>query len=196
MLHPGPRIRSCSLRALTALCLVSGLVAGRPGTARAECGLPTPDYAAERTVTVAGNVARMRVHVSTDAIREETDQNGGTRVTIRDLRAGHAVAYDPATRQGKELPRPRGSRPPGRTLDEIGADGTRIRVQQIQSSGRWLELSRTTCRVDGVMLRQSFVSLDPQGREVTGTVTQDRILIGPQPAALFTVPPEVQIGRP
>jgi len=43
----------------------------------------------------------------------------------------------------------------------------------VERAGRWLDLSRTTCRMDGIMVRQSFASLDPAGREVNGTVVQN-----------------------
>jgi hypothetical protein len=191
MRRNGPRIRSSDLPVV--LCLL-GLAVGSPCSARAECGVPAPDYAADRRITVSGHEIRMQVHSSGNRTREEADLGGGLRVTIQGLSGGRTVTFDPQARQGMELPSPHGVRPPGRVVDEVRPDGTRGRIQQVQSHGRWLEVSRTTCRADGVMLMQNFVSIDPKGQEITGSVTQDHIQLGAQPAALFEVPPGVHVA--
>lgn len=179
---PGLLIRAYSLGAVAAMLLL----AVSPADAYAECGLPTPDYSAERVVDVSGHVVRMRVHVSDRKLREEADLGQGERVTIR--RPGQrSIVFDPATRRGTVLPEPQGPRLPSRHQDEI-PDGAPTRIVQVEKNGRWLDLSRTTCRSDGIIVKQSFVSLDPQGREVTGTVTQDNIYVAPQPHALFELP--------
>lgn len=191
---PGLRIRSSRARQAAALCLL--LVAWRPSPARAECGMPTPDYEASRRVMVGDNEIRLRVHVSGSKTREESEQGGATHTTIRGLPGGRVVIFDTQAGQGTELPSPSGARLPGRAMDEVRPDGTRTHIQQVERGSRWLELSRTTCRPDGVMLRQSFVSLDPQGKEVVGSVVQDNIRLGLQSPSMFQVPPEVRIARP
>ncbi len=190
MPRPGRRTRSCSL--LAAL----GLLTAWPPAARAECGLPTPDYAADRTVDVAGNVTRMRVQASGGKVREETDLGQGVRVTLRDPEQGRTVVFDPATGQGTALPPPPGGRLPSRHQDEAGPDGGRTRILQVERAGRWLDLSRTTCRADGIMVRQSFVSLDAAGHEITGGVVQSQIRVAPQPASLFVPPAGLRLSSP
>lgn len=190
MPRPGRRTRSYSL--LAAL----GLALAQPPAARAECGLVAPDYAAERVVDVGGNVARMRVHASGGKTREETDLGQGVRVTIRDPEQGRVVVFDPATAQGTALPAPHGGRLPSRHQDEATPEGGRTRTLQVERAGRWLDLSRTTCRADGIMVRQSFASLDPAGREVSGTVVQDQIQVAPQSPSLFELPPGLRLSSP
>ncbi len=190
MPRPGHRIRSCSLLA------AFGLLNAWPLAGRAECGLPTPDYAADRIVDVAGNVTQMRVQVSGGKVREETDLGQGVRVTIRDPEQGRAVVFDPATGRGVALPEPRGGRLPSRHQDEAAPDGERTRILQVERAGRWLDLSRTTCRADGIMVRQSFVSLDAAGHEVGGTVVQNQIRVAPQPSSLFAVSPDGRLSPP
>ena len=170
-------------------------VAGWQHAARAECGMPTPDYEARRTVGVGGGVVVAEVHVSSGKVRESVDLGGGARVTIRGLAGGRAVVFDPRSRVGAELPVATGVHLPTRAVDEALPDGTRTRVQQVQSKGRWLEVSRTTCRADGVMLDQTFVSVDGRGREVSGHVRQEDVRLRAQPPPLFEVPPDVAVAR-
>jgi len=66
----------------------------------------------------------------------------------------------------------------------------------VERAGRWLDLSRTTCRMDGIMVRQSFASLDPAGREVNGTVVQNQIRVAPQLPSLFELPPGLRLSSP
>ena len=190
MPRPGRRIRSCSLMAAL------GLALAWPLAGRAECGLATPDYAAERTVDVDGKISRMRVHVSGAKIREETDLGQGVRVTIRDPEQGRVVVFDPATAQGTALPAPHGGRLPSRHQDQATPEGGRTRTLQVERAGRWLDLSRTTCRMDGIMVRQSFASLDPAGREVSGTVVQNQIQVAPQSPSLFELPSGLRLSSP
>ncbi len=190
MPRPGHRTRSCSLLA------AFGLAMARLPAAHAECGLAAPDYAAERIVDVSGNVSRMRVHVSGGKMREETDLGQGVRVTIRDPEQGRVVVFDPATAQGTALPAPHGGRLPSRHQDEATPEGGRTRTLQVERAGRWLDLSRTTCRMDGIMVRQSFVSLDPAGREISGTVMQTQIQVAPQLPSLFELPSGLRLSSP
>jgi len=193
MHRPGLRVRSCELLA----ALLGLLVAVAPMARAGECGGATPDYRADRTVTVAGKAERMVVFVAGTAVREETVVDGRPRVTIRDTRAHRLVVFDPKARRGMELTLPpsRGARPATRVHDQDGSDGTRVRIEQFNHEGSWIDVSWTTCRADGIMIRQTFVSLDPQGREVRGTVTQDGIKVSALPATLFQVPADVQIAR-
>ena len=146
MRRPGRRIPSCKARFPVALGLVSGMAAGCPSPAGAECGISAPDHTANRSVAVAGSEIRMRVYLSGDKIREESDLGGSTSVTLRGLPGGRAVVFDTRAGRGMELYAPRGARPPGRVVDEVLPDGTRSRIQQVEARGRWLEISRTTCR--------------------------------------------------
>ncbi|MEO9188931.1 MAG: hypothetical protein ABI224_02850 [Acetobacteraceae bacterium] len=177
--------------------LLGLLIALAPPARAGECGGATPDYSAERAVTVAGRTEQVVVYVAGNIIREETVANGRPRVTIREKHVHRLVVFDPDARQGMELALPLSpkTRPATRVIDEEGPNGTRVRVEQFDREGAWIDFSRTTCRADGIMIRQTFVSLDPQGREVRGTVTQDRIKVGSLPSALFQVPADVQIVR-
>ena len=164
-----------------------------PLVARADgCGTQlSPDYEAERIVTVGNSTDRITVYVSGPMIREEKKMPDGLRVTIRDLRSGRTIVLNPGTGRSTTLPMPPRPIDPSmtRTLTESGPGDTRVYVVQIQRSGRWLELSRTGCRADGIMTQQSFISLDPQGHEVEGVIRQDQIKIGPLSPNLFQIPP-------
>ncbi len=195
MRHSWLPTRSFDPRRRAALWAALPVLIGLCEAARAECGVPSPDYAARRTVTVAGQTVAMRVNVAGSTIREETDLGDGVRVTIR-APGRPIVAFDPRAGTGIEVPAPRGNQLPTRSIDEVAPDGRRVRVQQVESRGRWLETSRITCRKDGVMLRQTFVSVGAQGQELSGTVAQDDITINPQPASLFEIPADIQITRP
>ena len=75
-----------------------------------------------------------------------------------------------------------------RTFHEEQPGGMRIQIVQVQRGADWLELSRTWCRSDGIMVRQTFISLDPKGREVQGVLTQGEIKVGPISPDIFEVP--------
>ncbi len=152
---------------------IAVLMAVLPVTAHAsECGVPGPDYTAERIVTVGDSTQRMMVYVSG---------------AIRDIRLGRTIIFDPHSGRSTVLPIP--PRPPQstktRTLDEIGPDGSHIQLVQFQRDGAWLDLSRTRCRADRIMTRQTFISLDPAGHEVEGTVIQNQIKVEPLSPSLF-----------
>lgn len=189
-------IQSSSRRWRAALYVTLPIIFGLHGLAKAECGVRTPDYAAERTVTVADKTVTMRVNVSGSKVREETDMGNGVRVTIRMSSGRRVVVFDLRTRTGMVLPTPSNIGLPTRSINEVAKDGRLIRVQQVQSRERWLETSRTTCRANGLMLGQTFVSVDARGQEVSGSVVQDNIRVGPQPASLFEVPPDIKMLRP
>lgn len=190
----GRHILFCNLR----LQLLAMLVAAVPLAVRAgECNTLSPDYVAERIVTVGASTERMTVYVAGSLVREETDTSDGVRVTIRDLHLGRTVVFDPHTGRSTVLlfpPRPVRAAPT-RTLDEVGPDGMRLHVLQLQRGAHWLDLSRTSCRPDGIMSRQTFVSLDPSGHEIEGTVTQDHIRIGTLSPRLFQPPSNTEPTR-
>ena len=186
MLAPGIRILFSDIRIQLLALLVAFPISARAG----ECGEPSPDYKAERIVTVGDSHDRMVVYVSGVMVREERGTTDGLRVTIRDMQRGQTIVFDPHTGHSTVLPLP--PRPTRstttRTLREVATDGSHVRVLQFQRGDAWLDLSRTICRPDGIMTRQTFISLDPQGHEVEGTVTQDRIKIGTIPSDLFRLP--------
>ncbi len=190
-----PTRSSSRHRHAAALCAALPIILALHDAAQAECGVRSPDYAANRTVTVAGKTIAVRVNVSGSKVREETDLGHGARVTIR-ASGRPVVVIDPRARTGIELPTPRGIHLPTRSIDEVAQDGRRVRVQQVESRGQWLETSRTTCRTDGVMLGQTFVSVDARGQELSGSLMQVDIRAGSQPAALFEVPPDIKVTRP
>jgi hypothetical protein len=187
-------IRILSFDARIQLLVV--LLVAFPFSARAgDCGMPTPDYKAERTVTVGDSNERMMVYVSGALVREERGSPNRLSVTIRDMQRGRVVVFDPHSGHAKVLrlpPRPTGS-PTTRTLDEVGPDGSRVHAVQFQHGTDWLDVSRTRCRPDGIMARQTFISVDPRGHEVEGTVTQDRIEVGQLSPDLFRLPPTAML---
>ena len=141
-------------------------------------------------MTVGNSHDRMVVYVSGAMVREERRTTDGLSVTIRDLQRGQTIVFDPNTGHSTVHSLP--PRPPQsattRTLHDVATDGSHLQVLQFQRGDAWLELSRTICRPDGIMKRQTFISLDPQGHEVEGTVTQDRIKVGTIPPDLFRLP--------
>ncbi len=93
------------------------------------------------------------------------------------------------------MPIPDAPRQQTRHIDSVEADGTWLRVTQFQHGGSWIELSRTTCRNDGVMIRRDFVTIDTQGREVKGNLIQDHIRLGSVPPETFSIPSDVTLLR-
>ena len=186
MLAPGIRILFSDIRIQLLALLVAFPISARAG----ECGEPSPDYQAERIVTVGNSHDRIVVYVSGAMVREERGTANALSVTIRDLQRGQTIVFDPHT--GHSTVRPSPPRPTRstttRTLHEVATDGSHVHVLQFQRGDAWLDLSRTICRPDGIMTRQTFISLDPQGHEVEGTVTQDRIKVGTIPPDRFRLP--------
>lgn len=46
------------------------------------------------------------------------------------------------------------------------------------------------------MIRREFVTVDAQGREVTGEMVQDHIVVGPVSSDMFIVPGNIILERP
>ena len=103
--------------------------------------------------------------------------------------------FDPEARRGVEMPSALTRQQPTRYVDSAGPDGKMLRVTQFLRNGDWIDLSRTTCRKDGVMIRREFVTIDAQGREVKGEMVQDHIVVGAIPNDMFVVPGSVILER-
>lgn len=184
-----PSSRSLFSRGLAASLLV--LAAG--GARASDCAGAAPSYVAERVVTVGDASFHTRVYASGDREREDARLDGRTRITIRTPTG--TTTFEPDLRRGVEVPVPDAPGRQTRHIDTVEADGTRVRVIQFQRGEGWIELSRTTCRSDGVMIRRDFVTVDGQGRELRGSLTQDHIRLGPVPPETFSIPPDVVLGK-
>ena len=171
--------------------VASLLVLAAGGAHASDCAGVAPSYVAERTVTVGDASFRTQVYTSGDREREDARFDGHTRITIR-TPAGTTI-FEPDLHRGVEMPIPDAPRQQTRHIDSVEADGTRLRVTQFQHGGSWIELSRTTCRNDGVMIRRDFVTIDTQGREVKGNLIQDHIRLGSVPPETFSIPSEVTL---
>jgi hypothetical protein len=156
-----------------------------------DCAVVAPSYMAERTVTVGDTTFRTQVYASGDQEREEARFDGHARITIRTPSA--TTTFEPDLYRGVELSIPNAPRQQTRYVDSVGADGMHLRVTQFQRGQSWLDLSRTTCRDDGIMVGREFVAVDKQGREVKGQLTQSRIRLGPVPREMFSVPSNVSL---
>ncbi len=84
---------------------------------------------------------------------------------------------------------------PTRYMDAAEPDGKMLRVTQFLRNGDWIDLSRTTCRKDGVMIRREFVTINAQGREVKGEMVQDHIVVGAIPNDMFIVPGSIILEK-
>ena len=169
--------------------LILALVAG--GARASDCAGVAPSYVAERTVTVGDASFHTQVYASGDREREDARFEGHTRITIR-TPAGTTV-FEPDLHRGIEMPIPDAPRQQTRHIDSVEADGTRLRITQFQRGQSWIELSRTTCRSDGVMIRRDFVTIDSQGRELKGNLIQDHIRLGSVPPERFSIPSDVTL---
>jgi len=158
------------------------------GQAR-DCAVSAPDYVAERSVTVGNATIQMKILSSGEREREEVKFGGKTRVTLR-TSAGSKM-FDPEARRGVEMPGTPTRQQPTRYVDSAEPDGKMLRVTQFLRNGDWIDLSRTMCRKDGIMIRREFVTIDAQGREVKGEMVQDHIVIGAIPNDVFVVPGNV-----
>jgi hypothetical protein len=171
--------------------LVLALVAG--GAHASDCAGVAPSYVAERTVTVGDASFHTQVYASGDREREDARIDGHTRITIR-TPAGTTV-LEPDLHRGIEMPIPNAPRQQTQHIDSVEADGTRLRITQFQRGESWIELSRTTCRNDGVMIRKDFVTIDSQGRELKGNLIQDHIRLGSVPPETFSIPSNVTLSK-
>ena len=181
---------------LTVIAAAALLAAADSVLAAGECGSATPDYAARRSVSVAGGSFTSKVYVSGDNIREESSPGGRRIVTIRQLAASRTVTWDETAKTGSELTLPA---KPGsglgqtKIVEEPAAGGGKVRRAQVLQDGKWLDLSVTRCGADNVMTSQTFISVSPSGAQVKGTVTQTGIKVGPVDPSLFKVPADVTI---
>jgi len=156
-----------------------------------DCIVVAPSYMAERTVTLGATAFHTQVYVSGDREREDARFDGHARITIRTPSA--TTTFEPEVHRGVELSIANAPRQQTRYVDSVGADGTHLRITQFQRGQSWLDLSRTTCRDDGIMVGRAFVTVDKQGREVKGQLTQDHIRPGPVPPEMFSVPSDVSL---
>lgn len=165
------------------------------GAIAAECGDNTPDYTAKRTVIVNGQPVVFAVFVSGSKVREEQDV-GGKKMFVLRLPAEHlSYAFDPDSKRGVNLPQVEPNKINKTRVVELDQGGSRVRHLQVLSNGTWEEVSATTCSSDGIMLHQTFTSVDMQGRLVTGELTQTDIKIGRLPTSLFRLPDDVVIPQ-
>ena len=169
------------------------LVLAGGGAQASDCAGAAPSYVAERTVTVGDASFHTHVYASGDREREDARFDGHTRVTIRTPTG--TTTFEPALHRGVEMPIPDAPGRRTRHVDAVEADGTRLRIIQFQRGESWIELSRTTCRNDGVMIRRDFVTVDSQGRELKGSLIQDHIRLGSVPPETFSIPPDVTLGK-
>ena len=183
-----PLSRFCS--SLPALAL---FLAPFGGQAR-DCAALVPDYVAERRIMVGDTAIRTRILSSGDREREEINIGGKTKVTLRT--AAGSTMFDPEGRRGVEIPVATTRRQPTQYVDSTAADDKMLRATQFLRNGSWIDLSRTTCRKDGIMIRREFVTIDIQGREVNGEMVQDHIVVGAIPNDMFVVPAGVILERP
>lgn len=184
------RICSVAFGAATALIGACGV------SAAAECGVMSPSYRAERTLTIGGSTIKSVVYESGTDFREETDVRGHRVVTLRLPKSGFLYTFDTTTKEGLKLPvppQPRNTKT--RTVEEKSGDDT-VYHKQFESRGRWIELSATHCNMAGVMTAQTFTSIDPQGNMVDGTIGQGNIVVGPVDPGLFQVPLNVTLKQP
>jgi len=173
--------------------IASLLVLAASGAHASDCAVVAPSYVAERTVTVGNASFQTQVYASGDREREDARFDGHTRITIR-TPAGTTI-FEPDLHRGIEAPIPDAPRQQTRHIDAVEADGTRLRIVQFQRGESWIELSRTICRNDGVMIRRDFVTVDSQGREVKGTLIQDHVRLGSMPPDTFSIPSDVTLGK-
>ena len=173
------------------IAALSVLAAG--GARASDCAVVAPSYVAERTVTVGDASFRTQVYASGDREREDARFDGHTRITIR-TPTGTTI-LEPDFHRGVEMPVPDASRQQTRHIDSVEPDGTRLRINQFQHGESWIELSRTTCINDGVMIRRDFVTIDGQGRELKGYLIQDHIRLGSVLPETFSIPPNVDLHK-
>ena len=188
--------RRCELLRSTIFTAAALLAAADSALAAGECGSATPDYAARRSVSVAGGSFTSKVYVSGDNIREESSPGGRRIVTIRQLAAGKTVTWDETAKTGSEISlpaKPGSGLGPTKIVEEPAAGGGKIRRAQVLQDGKWLDLSVTHCGPDNVMTRQTFISVSPGGTQVKGTVTQAGIKVAPVDPSLFKAPADVTI---
>ena len=176
--------------------LIAGIMFGAISTAvrAAECGKDSPDYSANRVVSIGGTNVASRVFVSGFKLRDEQRNAGRTTVMLRLPEQAVSYVFDPDRKTGVKLPAPPAQPRREVRLVQDKPEGSNTELhEQLQSKGRWVELSTTTCNADDVMVRKSFQSIDPKGHIVTVQMTQSNITVEPLPSTLFEVPQDVSI---
>lgn len=182
-----------SLNLFSRASVASLMMLAARGAYASDCAGVAPTYAARRTVMVGDTSFQTQVYASGDREREDAQFNGHARITIR-TPAGTTI-FETDLHRGIEMPAPDAPRQPTRHIDSVEADGTRLRVIQFQHGESWIELSRTSCRNDGVMIRRDFVTIDGQGRELKGYLMQDHIRPGSVPPDTFSIPSDVTLNK-
>jgi hypothetical protein len=160
-----------------------------------ECGDSSPDYVATRTISVGGATSTAIVSVSGAKVREEHSAGGHKMIVIDLFSSGIRYLIDPDRRQASRVPPPetRGGRAETRVVEEKSAGGATIRHAQFKSNDKWVDLSTTTCRSDGIMTHQTFYTMDPRGRLQSGKLSQTNIHVGSLPASLFELPSDITL---
>jgi hypothetical protein len=172
-----------------ALVVASGARAADPCTT-----LGSPSYTADRRVSVGGRAIEGKVFVSGSMMREETTIDGRRLVRVTNTVGGGFIYY-PDKREMMEVPTPQVTPPEkgkNRVTRENGEGGSVVLKIEFQRDGKWIEIGRTVCRPDGVLLSQDLPAPTENDISERVKITQSNITIGPVDPNLFKRPSDAR----
>lgn len=177
-------------------CAIAALgVAGGSALANECRSVASASYSATRTISGPRGGETMKIYVSGDRQREESDRGGKQEVRITSGRGAPIIVFIPADNVGIRIPPPpRGKAAPG-VRKQKQADGSTLLTMQIDLNGTPQTISEVVCRADGVLIEARHREMTASGPGGVTTVRDSGVVVGPQPAALFKVPAGVQFKR-
>lgn len=156
----------------------------------------SPSFSADRTVSIGGHVIQSKVAVANGKEREEFEVEGHRQVRL--VNPGRIVTYDPEARTGSVQTVPKPPAPPKGSLRiDITPEGDSkmVTLSIRNQAGAWEQLTRTTCRSDGVPLAQDFTA-SINGAKTRGTMTLSNVALGPVAPSAFELPAGIRLNKP
>jgi hypothetical protein len=178
---------------------LAGLLWSSQATASPECkdyGQAT--YQATRTVDIGGKLQTGTVYVSGDSERDETTGPDG-KPAIHIKTPQRIVTFSPTGKTGIILPVPPRREPPkadaSTQIERTTAGDTHILIVKKKIGDAWVQVYRSVCRKDGVLLERDFPV--PSGEKmITAKMRHTAIEVRDVPADRFVVPADVKLLEP
>jgi len=186
-----------TLSCISAAALAGSLVLSGPALAN-ECVRVAPgSYSADRSVSGPDGTQRVKIYVSGARKREEGPGQAGPEVKITSGPTSGTVVFNPEKKTGLRLPAPPSQRRRDIKVDSRDqGDGTVAITVTADVNGQAQQISRMTCRKDGVLIEARHTIPDEQGNSKGTLVIRDsNVVVGPQPASLFAVPGGIKFVR-
>jgi hypothetical protein len=174
------------------------LVLGAQGVQANECArVASGSYSADRTISGPDGTQYVKVFVSGNRKREEGTMDGRPEVRITEGPGRPLIVFNPVELVGIRVPGRMPSGGQGSRVDKADLGGGMIQLTLFApANGQLQQISQMTCRVDGVLVEARHVQPNQDG-SIRGTITirDSNVVVGPQPASLFTAPAGLKFVR-